>query len=179
MSLLRCAVLSLLCMSLAGSVAGAGTGKPGPTLRPQPFVPTPGFGAQPQRLMLPFSGPVAIVATPSPERELRLWEGERLHRLDRRAFSEAMAALLRGSVEASGAAVVPQGKTIAVEVVHVDFLYKGPCLVDTTVRLGNGLAFGVQGQGGKPARVGCREAFEDSIRLILGNPRTADYLGGS
>ena len=120
MTLLRCAVLALLCMSLAGSVAGAGTGKPGPTLRPQPFVPTPGFGAQPQRLMLPFSGPVAIVATPSPERELRLWEGERLHRLDRRAFSEAMAALLRGSVEASGAAVVPQGKTIAVEVVALN-----------------------------------------------------------
>ena len=133
----------------------------------------PGFGAEARKVSLGWSAPVAVSAarTARPDAPFNVGGSIRKAKLDDQ--SDAMAELLRATLEESGATVAPGGKTLEVEVVHMDLLFGGPCVIDVTTRLGDGAVFGVQSQ-----RDDCKDAFEDAATRILGHERTYRYLGG-
>ena len=70
-------------------------------------------------------------------------------------------------------------ETIEVQVVYVDYLFQGPCLVDFDTRLGTGEVFGLQASGdGARFDTACRLAFESAVLQTLEDRRTVAYLGG-
>ena len=79
--------------------------------------------------------------------------------VDLDAFSEHLADLIRESLRESGIASDVDAKQIEIEVVHLDFMFKGPCLIDYNVTLGGEDRFGLQstGESGNFAKA-CRSA---------------------
>lgn len=94
-------------------------------------------------------------------------------------FSEQLAELVAESLAKSGATIGPSDRTMEIQVVYLDFLFQGPCLVDYSVRLGNGDVFGQQAAA--PSKIfttACARALEQAVQEILRDSRTITYLGG-
>ncbi|MDP7073374.1 MAG: hypothetical protein QF910_02180, partial [Myxococcota bacterium] len=92
-------------------------------------------------------------------------------------FSDNLAQLLRTSLRESGVVIAGGGKKIEIEVVFLDFLFQGPCLVDYTVTLDGSLFFGLQSTGeSSNFQTACRSALEDSVTQILNDARTQAYM---
>ncbi|MBT37935.1 MAG: hypothetical protein CL938_05225 [Deltaproteobacteria bacterium] len=92
-------------------------------------------------------------------------------------FSDNLAQLLRTSLLESGVVIAGGGKKIEIEVVFLDFLFQGPCLVDYTVTLDGSLFFGLQSTGeSSNFQTACRSALEDSVTQILNDARTQAYM---
>jgi hypothetical protein len=97
--------------------------------------------------------------------------------LDR--FSDELARLLRDSLEKAGTKTTGGDKTLELQVIYLDFMFQGPCLLDYTVRLGNGEVFGAQSTGDSSNFAwGCRTALESAVTQIVGDSRTVAYAGG-
>lgn len=94
-------------------------------------------------------------------------------------FSEQLAGLVAGSLEKSGTTIGPGDRSIEIQVVYLDFLFQGPCMIDYTVTLGNGDVFGQQAIGpSKMFTTACARALEGAVEKIVFDSRTSAYLGG-
>lgn len=94
-------------------------------------------------------------------------------------FSEQLAGLVAASLEKSGTTIGPGDRSIEIQVVYLDFMFQGPCMIDYTVTLGNGEVFGQQAIGpSKMFTTACARALEVAIEQIVFDSRTSAYLGG-
>jgi hypothetical protein len=98
--------------------------------------------------------------------------------VDLDVFSDHLAELVRTSLRESGVEIAPGGKNLRLEVVLLDFMYRGPCLVDYTVELGDAERFGLQSTGeSSNFQVACRRALQSVVLQLLNDPRTSRYMG--
>ena len=138
------------------------------------------IGAKPQPVTPAWSGPVRVVPLKMENAMSKLYVMAKAQEIDLNDYSDSMAELVRLSLEQSGVATAGAERTLAVQVIYLDFLFQGPCLVDYTVTLGEEPPFGLQAQGqSSNLKRACRAAFESAVSQIVGHPRTAQYLGGN
>jgi hypothetical protein len=124
-------------------------------------------------------GPVSVTPVHSERPASRFNANGMLFEANLDRFSEQLAGLVAESLEKSGTALGAGGGSLEIQVVYLDFMFQGPCIVDSTVRLGNGAVFGLQATGAsKLYDRACARALEAAVRQILGDPRTTAYLGG-
>ena len=126
-----------------------------------------------------WPAPVWVTAAPRANPLSRFHPAGNSYEANLDDFSQELARLLRESLQNGGATLGPGHKTIEVQVVYVDYLFQGPCLVDFDTRLGTGEVFGLQASGdGARFDTACRLAFESAVLQALEDPRTMAYLGG-
>lgn len=138
------------------------------------------FDAEPQPLATPWPGPVSVGPGGHPEAISALLAEGRIYPLELDALSDKLARLLVESLEGAGTTIGPGGASLMLRVVHVDYLFEGPCLIDYTVTLGTGERFGLQAAGDvwTGFKASCGEALEAAVRQVTGDSRITEYLAG-
>lgn len=153
-------------MAVAVSIAGCVTVTP------------KGFGAEAPRVMAPDAAPVAVSARLVEAPTSRFNANGIAFDVDRNVFSQELAALLSESLSRAGVDVTGE-RQIEVQVDYIDFLFKGPCLLDYRVILGGGETFGLQSRGESGNfSIACRRAVEAAVADIVHDERTAAFLRG-
>lgn len=141
------------------------------------FVPAR-LDAKPPPIARRWPQPVSVAATPRENPLSRFTPEGHIYEANLDDFSQELARLLRETLQNGGATVAPGHRSIEVQVVYVDFMFQGPCLVDFDTRLGSGEVFGLQSSGDSMYfEKACRLAFESAVKQVLDDPRTVAYLG--
>ena len=137
------------------------------------------FRAKAPDVLVSWPGPVAVTPGKHVNPQSRLNTPGGTFPVDLDEFSAHLAELLSESLEKSGTAIGPGGKSIEIRVVYLDVMMQDYCYLDYTVTLGNGEIFGQQATG-KSALFdrACRQAIEQAVGLIVAEPRTTLYLAG-
>ncbi len=140
---------------------------------------TPGsFASEAPAIAAKWPGAVSITAVHRSDPASRFNANGDVSEIDLNAFSDELARLVRESLAKGGTSTSIGDKTLAVQVIYLDFLFQGPCLVDYRVELGNGEVFGAQSSGDSASYTqGCRSAFESAVRQIVSDARTIAYAG--
>jgi hypothetical protein len=137
------------------------------------------FDAEAPQIAAPWSGPVEVSGVHQATPRSRLHANGMTFDLDLDAFSEDLARLLREALREAGVSTRGGGKAIGLQVVYLDFLFGGLCLVDVTVTLGAQQRFGLQSAGEAISFVSaCRKALEDAVVGVVNDARTRRYLEG-
>ncbi len=98
--------------------------------------------------------------------------------VDLDAFSSELARLLVKSLRDAGVQI-PGEREIHVQVIYIDFMFQGPCILDYNVSLGANGPFGMQSRGDSSNfAIACRAAMEQAVTDIVADSRTAQFLGG-
>ena len=103
--------------------------------------------------------------------------------VDLQEYSGALAHRVREALSSQGAALAPEAPTVvAVEVVYVNILpqMRNHCVVDFTVRAGNGYVRGHQARdkSGNPKKA-CDAALSRAALELLADEQLQSYLAGS
>jgi len=161
--------LTTLTSAIALALLATGCG----TLKPADFK------AEPTAIKTAWSGPVEVAGLHKSDPAGRFNANGVAFEIDLDAYSDYLAELVRTSLRDSGVAIGPGGRKLRLEVVYLDFMFQGPCLVDYTVELGNAERFGLQSSGkSSNFATACRSAFEGVVLQVLNDPRTLAYMGG-
>lgn len=137
------------------------------------------FSAKAPSVVVSWPGPVSVSAVHVANPRSRLNANGTAFELDLDQFSDELARLVRESLEKAGTATGPGSKTLEVQVIYLDFMYQGPCLVDYRVALGNGEVFGAQSTGDSANFAkACRMALQSAVERIVGDPRAVAYARG-
>ena len=135
------------------------------------------FSAKPPAINTAWNGPLEVTAAYHGDPASRFNANGMQFSVNLDEFSDNLAHLLRTSLRESGVVIAAGGKNIQVEVVFLDFLFQGPCLVDYTVTLGKSEIFGLQSAGASSNfQTACRSALADSVSQIVNDPRTQAYM---
>jgi hypothetical protein len=136
------------------------------------------FPAQAPAVPISFRGAVSVLPEQHENAESRFNAAGVTYAADLNAFSEQLAGLVAESLERGGATIGPAEYSLEIQVVHLDFMFQGPCYVDYIVELGSGERFGQQASGESrlPGRA-CARALEAAVVQILEDRRTARHLG--
>lgn len=137
------------------------------------------FRAKAPELSRSWPGQISVTPSYSENPETRFNANGAAFEANLDQFSEQLAGLVAESLQKSGTSIGSSGKAVEIQVVYLDFMFQGPCIVDYTVTLGNGDVFGQQATGpSKMFTTACARALEGAARQIILDSRTAAYLGG-
>jgi len=138
------------------------------------------FKPKPQEVTVHWNRPVQVVPIAREDGAGRLNANGMAFDIDLNEFSSVLSKLVNDSLSKSGATLAPGDRTISIEVIYVDYMYKGFCLIDYTVTLGNGTLRGFQASGESALfDRACRKALESAVAQIVNDPQTIRYMGGA
>ena len=129
------------------------------------------------------SGPLTVRSGNAPTERFTIKLAGQSMTVDLQEYSEALAHRVREALSSQGAALTPEAPTVVeVEVVYVNILpqMRNHCVVDFTVRAGNGYVRGHQARdkSGNPKKA-CDAALSRAALELLADEQLQSYLAGS
>ncbi len=135
------------------------------------------FAAEAPTIATKWSGAVSVSPAHTGDPASRFNASGMVFEANLDEFSDNLANLVRTSLRESGLEIESGGKEIEVEVVYLDFMFQGPCLLDYTVELGHSETFGLQSSGESANfQSACRSALESAVMQLLNDSRTRGYM---
>ncbi len=131
------------------------------------------FKAKPQQVAVNWERPVEVTPVLREDGAARFNSIGTVLEMDLNEFSSVLSKLVNDSLSQSGATLAPGDRTLSVEVIRAELMWKA-CLIDFTLTLGDGTKRGFQ-----TSAASCRAAFEAAVGQIVSDPQTARYLGGT